>query len=145
MKSTGRRRYAALSDALTLLFAIVFSIMAFLALLISLRFLSKFLLSSAIFFLLASLLRILIRAERPKTAGKRARKKNSFPSRHSYSGFFIASVSFLFFRPSISYALLALAVLLAAARVLSGKHYPKDAIGGAFLGVAFGIVTLLIL
>ena len=145
MKARNRKRFsAALSSALTLLFAVAFLTMAFLALIISLQFFAKFLLAAAIPFLLVSLLRFLIRAERPATAGKRAKEKNSFPSRHSYSGFFIATVSFLFFRPSISYALLAFAVLLATARVLSGKHYPRDVVAGAFLGVIFGTVTLLL-
>lgn len=105
-------------------------------------------LASLILFLTLSLMRRLFKKARPYQGGgtvpPRREKNDSFPSRHAYSAFYIASLAFLI-TPAASYALLALAILLSAVRVLRGLHYPRDVVAGAFLGVAFATVTIIIL
>ena len=108
----------------------------------------KLILASLILFLTVTLMRRLFKSARPyqENAGDPPRKGtyDSFPSRHAYSAFYIATLAFTF-APAASYALLPLAILLAAIRVLTGIHYPRDVIAGAFLGVAFATVTIIIL
>ena len=43
--------------------------------------------------------------------------------------------SLLYLRPELGAAVLALSVLLGAARVASGVHFPKDVLVGALVGV----------
>ena len=132
------------SHAMTAIFLLAYLAMACLAYGISVRELHKLLLFSLIPFLLVSLLRVLIASPRPATAGKHKGEKNSFPSRHAFSGFFIAMLAF-FYKTYLSYLLLGAAILLAAARVLSGEHYPKDVVAGAGIGVISGTVVLILL
>ena len=105
-------------------------------------------LASAILFFVLSLMRRLFKKARPyqenETPGPRKGTDDSFPSRHAYSAFYVASLAFLI-TPAVSYALLALAVTLSALRGLRGLHYPRDVIAGAFLGVAFANVSIIIL
>ena len=58
----------------------------------------------------------------------------SFPSRHQYS-ICVIGTSLLYLRPELGAAVLALSVLLGAARVASGVHFPKDVLVGALVGV----------
>ena len=63
----------------------------------------------------------------------------SFPSRHVFSIFVIAG-SLLYVRPPLGTALLALGVLLAAVRVVSGMHFLKDVLAGAIIGVISAVI-----
>lgn len=67
------------------------------------------------------------------------RRKNgqSFPSRHTFSIFAIAS-TFLFLWPVIGTVLLLAGVVLAAARVIAGVHFAKDVAAGALCGLLTG-------
>ncbi len=58
----------------------------------------------------------------------------SFPSRHVFS-ICVIGTSFLYLEPPLGALLLALGVLLGAARVLSGVHFPRDVLAGALIGV----------
>ena len=69
---------------------------------------------------------------------------DSFPSLHVFSAFYIATAAFAV-SPALSYALLACATALAVLRVLLSIHYPRDAVGGAFIGVALSVITLILL
>ena len=127
------------SSLLTLLFAAAFCAMAVLAVLDSLLLLAKLFVFSLIPFLLVTLMRHLIGAKRPKSANKAS---PSFPSRHTYSAFYIATL-FFFFSSIVSYILLPLAITLATLRVILNRHYPRDVIAGAFLGVIAAIISII--
>ena len=64
----------------------------------------------------------------------RESRGKSFPSRHQYS-ICVIGTSLLYLRPELGAAVLALSVLLGAARVASGVHFPKDVLAGALAGV----------
>lgn len=61
----------------------------------------------------------------------------SFPSRHAFSAFAIASCWWVAC-PAASVVLLGLACLLAIVRVLGGVHYPRDVAVGGLCGLAAG-------
>ena len=63
------------------------------------------------------------------------KKGKSFPSRHTFSAFAIATV-FFWLNPIAGAVTAALAVLLGVARVIAGVHYPSDVIAGALIGIA---------
>ena len=73
------------------------------------------------------------------------RKKDgqSFPSRHTYSIFAIAS-SFFFLWPVIGIVLLAAGVVLAGTRVIAGVHFVKDVAAGAACGLLTGWIGKLL-
>ena len=133
---------------LTLLFALAFIAAALLAFLRSPYTLFLFTAISALFFLLISLLRRVCGQKRPyegkATPPPRRGTGDSFPSRHAYSAFFIATV-FFGFSPLVSYMLFPAAILLSALRVMAGIHYPRDVVAGGFLGVAAAILLLILL
>ncbi len=60
----------------------------------------------------------------------------SFPSGHSTT-VFATAVAFALLFPRARWPLLALAVLVAATRVVLGAHYPSDVIAGACVATAF--------
>lgn len=75
----------------------------------------------------------------------------SFPSGHTAQTFFLMTVLALTplnhgFRPGVrgTIALYAVAVLVGFTRIYVGAHYPRDAIGGAVLGSAWGILATLV-
>ncbi len=83
--------------------------------------------------------------ESPKTglfglikSGERERG-NSFPSRHAYSSFVIATIGF-FVCPFAGMILYAVGAAMCAARVLLGIHFIRDVLCGAAIGVAAGIL-----
>lgn len=133
---------------LTLGFAAIYLTLATLTLLKSFLLLLEFLVLSAIPFLLVTLIRSLFAAKRPYQESKapppRYGINDSFPSRHAYSAFFVATVTFRF-SAIASYILLPFAILLSVLRVVAGYHYPRDVVAGAFFGVIAGIITLLFL
>lgn len=61
----------------------------------------------------------------------------SFPSRHAFSAFAIASCWWVAC-PAASVVLLGLACLLAIVRVLGGVHYSRDVAAGGLCGLAAG-------
>ncbi|MDO4486735.1 MAG: phosphatase PAP2 family protein [Bacillota bacterium] len=63
----------------------------------------------------------------------------SFPSRHIFSIFIIASTVFRFF-PTAGVLLGTAGVVMAASRVLGGVHFPKDVIAGAVVGIIFSVI-----
>lgn len=66
----------------------------------------------------------------------------SFPSRHAFSAFTIASC-WWYASPSVSAALLAAGVLLGLIRVGGGVHYPRDVVVGALCGIATGSLAVI--
>ncbi len=109
---------------------------------------AKLLAFSAGFFLLVGLLRRLIGAKRPyqERDGNppRCGEDDSFPSRHAYSAFYIATLAFRI-SSLLSYCLFPAAILLSLLRVLGGVHHPRDVVAGSFLGVCAAIIVLILL
>lgn len=68
-------------------------------------------------------------------------KAKSFPSRHVFSIFVIATV-IVFVHPVCGSVLLCLGVILAVLRVVMGVHFPKDVIAGAVIGIVCGITGM---
>lgn len=102
-------------------------------------------------FVLVTALRKAINAPRPyevfDTAPVIAKdtQGNSFPSRHTFSIFVIA-MTFCAWCP-LAWAglvMLAAGAALAAIRVVSGVHFPRDVVAGAALGIALGSVGFLL-
>lgn len=64
----------------------------------------------------------------------------SFPSRHAFSAFAIATSWFAASVP-VAVVLLVAAGVLAVCRVLGGVHFPRDVVAGAFIGSATGALA----
>lgn len=64
----------------------------------------------------------------------------SFPSRHAFSAFAIASCWFAASTP-VAAGLLACAAALAWCRVVGGVHFPRDVVVGVLIGIAAGLVA----
>ena len=101
-------------------------------------------------FVLVSILRRVINAPRPyellefyekKPKGKSGR---SFPSRHVFSVFVIATV-LVTWNPTVAVLLFAAGVLLALLRVALGIHFVRDVVAGALIGAASGGIGLAVL
>ncbi len=103
------------------------------------------LLTPAISFVLVSVLRNYINAPRPyevsgvKPIIAKDTKGKSFPSRHVFSIFVIATTLYFIFKPLGIFLMIA-GVLLAILRVIGGVHFPRDVIAGAFIGILSGIL-----
>ena len=72
------------------------------------------------------------------------KKGRSFPSRHTFSAFVIATLAYTV-SVWLCIALLAVGVSLALARVLLGIHFIRDVVAGALIGVLSGIIGILII
>lgn len=71
---------------------------------------------------------------------EREGKGQSFPSRHGFSAFTIATCWFAASAPA-AVALLVAAAALGACRVLGGVHFPRDIVAGAVVGIATGALA----
>ena len=67
----------------------------------------------------------------------------SFPSRHTFSAFVIAT-SILSINLPIGATLLLLGVIIAISRVVLGLHFIKDVVFGAIIGIVCGIVCFIV-
>ena len=100
-------------------------------------------------FIAVTLARKLINAPRPYElysfyeVKPKSKKGSSFPSRHAYSAFVIATLS-IALSPYLAIALYIFAFVLIVCRVLLGIHFVRDVLAGALLGVISGAVGLLI-
>lgn len=110
----------------------------------------KILVITGVPFVVVSVMRKIINAPRPYELLEFYEKKpkgkagQSFPSRHVFSVFVIATVFFAW-EPIIAAGLILAGVLLAFLRVALGIHFVRDVIAGALIGIASGSVGLLIL
>lgn len=105
----------------------------------------RVILAPSLSFILVSVFRNVINAPRPyevkdtvpiinkDTQGK------SFPSRHVFSVFVIASTLYFINNP-LGLILIGMGCVLAVLRVLGGVHYPRDVIAGAIIGIVSGIL-----
>lgn len=101
----------------------------------------------AVGFVLVSVVRARINASRPYEMGGPAPRierdgvGKSFPSRHAFSAFTIATCWFTTCVP-VAVVLLVAAVVLAVLRVRGGVHFPRDVAAGAACGIVVGAVAV---
>lgn len=110
----------------------------------------KIVLSAAVPFVTVSVARKIINAPRPYELydfyEEKPKEKSgqSFPSRHVFSAFVIATLSWLV-SPLLSVALGVLGICLAAARTLLGIHFIRDVVAGAIIGILSGVIGIVII
>ncbi len=101
-------------------------------------------------FVIVSIVRSAVRAPRPYEIFSFYEKKphravgKSFPSRHAFSSFAIATAMLAFDAP-FAFVLLGVALALAVCRYLLGIHFPRDLVAGALIGVLSSVLGLWIL
>lgn len=71
---------------------------------------------------------------------KKDKKGQSFPSRHVFSIFLIATLWFCFCKP-VGVLLFIAGIFLAIVRVIGGVHFVSDVCVGALLGIIAGLLT----
>ena len=113
----------------------------------------KILLAALIPFVIVSLMRRLINSKRPYEVYSlgnlngelmRAKRGESFPSRHVFSAFIIGTL-IMEWSIILGSAVILLGIIIATARVMLGIHFVRDVIVGAAIGVASGVLGILIL
>ena len=118
-------------------------LLLFLLLKRELLMLCSFIFIPAICFLTVTIFRKVINKQRPyeklpiQSLIKKEKKGQSFPSRHVFSIFLIATLWFYFWKP-IGIFLLIAGIFLAIVRVIGGVHFISDVCAGAFLGIIAG-------
>lgn len=107
------------------------------------------LLVPALSFVLVTLFRHVINAKRPYEIHgftpliAKDKTGHSFPSRHVFSIFVIATTVFWFY-PMIGIMVWVMGAGLALIRVVSGVHFPRDVIAGMAIGILCGCLTAVI-
>ncbi len=113
----------------------------------------RLLLAAEIPFVVVSVLRYAVNAPRPydvyelfkeAEAAPKGKVGRSFPSRHTFSAFLIATLFFTV-DPFAAAMLIFLGAAMAVSRVIVGIHFLRDVIVGAILGVISGGIGILIL
>ncbi len=98
------------------------------------------------------LIKVLIRRTRPysrltdaRVVGDKAHGA-SFPSGHTSQAFFMASLLSHYFNVSVFIAIIfyIIALIVGITRMYVGMHYPRDVLGGAILGTAWGLFGVII-
>ena len=113
------------------------------------RDLPMLLLGAGIPFILVSLARHLINAPRPyelydfgETLPK-TKRGHSFPSRHVFSSFVIATLA-IPTSPILAGAVYLFGISLAISRVFLGIHFIRDTVAGALIGIISGLIAIFI-
>ncbi len=104
----------------------------------------KFVLVGLVAWLASLVLQILIKKPRPYESGKKVMMKPwmytpSFPSSHATISFALASYAFLLDWSWGGLILVLLAMVISAARVVTGYHYVRDVMAGAILGILIAL------
>ena len=159
MEKILRRVYSSkgASSALKMIshFAVIVYLASYLAMLVfsymrEPLFALRLVLAGAIPFIIVSLLRRVINAPRPYELYDfyeiypKQKQGRSFPSRHVFSAFTVATLAYSFSLWCFL-ALLLLGLVLATVRVLLGMHFVRDVVAGALIGVLSGILGIIII
>lgn len=121
-------------------------LLLFLLLKRELLMLCSFIFIPAICFLTVTIFRKVINKQRPyeklpiQSLIKKEKKGQSFPSRHVFSIFLIATLWFCFWKP-VGIFLFIAGIFLAIVRVIGGVHFISDVCAGAFLGIIAGWIS----
>lgn len=139
----------AVSTVITVLIAALYAVATVLAVMNDMLTGVRFILLTAIPFLLVTLLRRIINRPRPyelislpelsylRKTGKVGR---SFPSRHVASAMIVGGAVIPLF-PFIGVFTMLMGVALGACRVLCGRHFLRDAVAGGVIGLISGLVA----
>ena len=106
-------------------------------------------LGAAVPFVLVTLLRHFIDAPRPYELYDffeyipKEKKGHSFPSRHVFSAFVIATLTIPASIP-LAAAIYLLGISLSLSRVFLGLHFIRDVVAGALIGIISGVIAILI-
>ena len=121
-------------------------LLLFLLLRKELLMLSSFIFIPAACFLIVTVFRKLLNKQRPyekfpiPSLIKKEKKGQSFPSRHVFSIFLIATLWFYFWKP-VGIFLFISGIFLAIVRVIGGVHFINDVCAGAVLGILAGWIS----
>lgn len=105
----------------------------------------KIVMVTGISFVMVSVIRHFINAERPYTKYEfiplvqKEKKGDSMPSRHVFSAFVIG-MAFMYINITLGTIILIIGCLMAVIRVIVGVHFPRDVIAGAVIGILSGII-----
>ena len=151
------KKHGSLSSAAVVLSkSITFAIYLFYPVFLGLLYLqhSSFLLPAvlvpAVSFIVLSVVRRIINAERPyekfdiPALYSKNKKRCSFPSRHTFSAFIIA-FTVLYVSLPLGIALLFLSTTLAVLRVVCGVHFIKDVLAGFLFAVISALIGYIII
>ena len=106
----------------------------------------SFIIIPAFCFLTVTVFRKVVNKKRPyeklpiQSLIKKDKKGQSFPSRHVFSIFLIATLWFCFWKP-VGIFLFIAGIFLAIVRVIGGVHFISDVCAGAFLGILAGWIS----
>lgn len=137
-----------INQCLTILFYILYPMNIFYVFVFEREMIHKIILVPGISFLIISLIRKLLKRQRPyekyhyQSMIEKESKENSMPSRHVFSAVII-SMTFFYFNHFIGMILFALACCSAVIRVIGGVHYISDVIVGFLLGILAGLFLYL--
>lgn len=112
----------------------------------NLLILGCFIIIPAICFLVVTVFRKVVNRDRPyekfpiASLIKKNKKGQSFPSRHVFSIFLIATLWFFFWKP-VGIFLFVAGIFLAIVRVIGGVHFISDVCVGAALGIIAGWIS----
>ena len=116
-----------------------------------LYFAMKLIVVCGVAFVVVSLLRKIVDAPRPYelysdiyVVPPKRREGCSFPSRHAFSIFAIGT-ELAFICPAASVVILFLGIALSISRVLLGKHFIRDVLAGALVGIVTSIIGMIIM
>lgn len=102
--------------------------------------------------LVVEFMKVLIRRTRPyiklknmRIVGSKA-GGHSFPSGHTSQSFFLATLLLHYYQANLLgvLTLYAIASIVGITRIYVGMHYPRDTIGGAALGTAWGLFGMIV-
>ena len=147
-----KSKRATLSFKVISALAVILSVLSYCALLFLSFYNSVYeglavLLSAALPFFAVGFVRMIIDAPRPYELydfyeiKPKEREGKSFPSRHAYSAFVIATVATAYSIP-LCIGLFLLAVALSVSRVLLGIHFIRDVVCGAAVGIISGLIGI---
>lgn len=147
-----KSKRATLSFKVISALAVILSVLSYCALLFLSFYNSVYeglavLLSAALPFFAVGFVRMIIDAPRPYELydfyeiKPKEREGKSFPSRHAYSAFVIATVATAYSIP-FCIGLFLLAVALSVSRVLLGIHFIRDVVCGAAVGIISGLIGI---
>ena len=103
----------------------------------------KFFIVPLVTLIVVTIMRYVINAQRPYEKYEftpvvaKDTKGKSFPSRHTASAFIIA-MAFMYLKIELGIIMFVIATIIAITRVVSGAHFVRDVIGGAFIGILIG-------